>query len=438
MSSNKVWLVAQREYLENVRTKAFWFGILSLPIILSIMFAVPVMIERTREAQRFAVVDHSGWLLAAIDGQLAASDPEGSYEKRFERTKASGSDVEIERLNQAVADEELFGYFVIEADPLGEAGPGRFVSSNLTDNDLYRWFGNLASEAIRDRKIRERQIDPEVADWLRAPSRFEVKKVGKTGEEEVKAADKILQWAPAVFVYLLFYCIFASSMMLLTNTVEEKSNRIIEVLLSSVSPMQLMAGKITGIAATGLTITLSWALCFFAGAKLLPKLFGSQLPVDLGSIATNPLLMGSFVAYFLFGYLLYASILLAIGSVCSSLKEAQNLMSPVTMMLIVPLAAMVPVAKNPNGTLARVMSFFPPFTPFTMMNRAAGPPALWEYIATTILLVASVAAALYAAAKIFRIGILMTGKPPKLGEILRWLRAPVGQVPARAGEERVS
>lgn len=436
--SNKTWLVAQREYIENIRTKAFWFGILSFPIILLMMGLIPTWLDKAKDARKYSVIDRSGWLLAAVDEKIAKEDPTLESAKKFVRVPATDSEADLARLNREIDSEKLFGYFVIEADPLNSPHPGRFLSSNLTDRDLFDWFGGMVSEAIRDRKVQERQIDPEVAAWLQAPTRFDVKKVGKAGEEDVRASDFALQWAPVAFVYLLWICIFTTSQMLLTNTIEEKSNRIMEVLLSSISPIQLMAGKITGIAATGLTMTGSWVLCFIVGGKLLPKLIGAQMPFDLGSIATNPLLLGSFLGYFLLGYLLYAALLVGIGAVCNSLKEAQNLMSPITMLLLVPLAAMVPVAKNPNGTLAKVLSFFPPFTPFAMMNRAAGPPALWEYIATTVLLVAAVVLALYGAAKIFRIGILMTGKPPKLGEILRWLRAPVGQVPTQPREESAS
>jgi ABC-type Na+ efflux pump permease subunit len=106
-------------------------------------------------------------------------------------------------------------------------------------------------------------------------------------------------------------------------------------------------------------------------------------------------------------------------------------MTPVTIVLMVPLLSMMPIARDPNGLLARIMSFVPPFTPFVMMNRAAGPPTPLEYLLTTVLMVLSILVVMWASAKVFRIGILMTGKPPRLGEILRWLRAPVGTVPTR-------
>ncbi|MCG8460124.1 MAG: ABC transporter permease, partial [Holophagales bacterium] len=243
--------------------------------------------------------------------------------------------------------------------------------------------------------------------------------------------ERLRQWAPVAFVYLLWVAIFSIAQMLLTNTVEEKGNRIMEVLLSSVSPLQLMVGKILGIALTGLAMVGSWVLFFFVAVRFLPLVVDVEMEVDLSAIATDPFYLVSFVAYFLLGYLFYAGLLVAIGSVCNSLKEAQNLQSPIMILLFVPLMAMVPIAQDPNGALAKILSFVPPFTPFAMMNRAAGPPATWEYLATTLLLLASVVLVMWAAAKVFRIGILMTGKPPRVGEILRWVRAPVAGVPER-------
>ncbi len=209
--------------------------------------------------------------------------------------------------------------------------------------------------------------------------------------------------------------------MLLTNTVEEKSNRIIEVLLSSVSPRELMAGKIWGIAATGLTLTGTWAACAGIAVWLAPKLLVGR-DLSWTAVIGNPLFLASFVGYFLAGYLLYAAILVSLGSVCNSLKEAQNLLQPVFVLLIVPLVSMMFIAQEPNGLVAKVLSFVPLFTPFTMMNRAGGPPEVWEYVATSVLLLACVWLAFRGAGKIFRVGVLMTGNPPKLKEILGWLR----------------
>ena len=257
-----------------------------------------------------------------------------------------------------------------------------------------------------------------------------------TGEvEDVDVADTVMQAAPGVFAYILWMSVFIIAQMLLTNTVEEKSNRIIEVLLSSVSPLQLMTGKIFGIAITGLTMLGSWVafllLVVFLGPELYEPIGAAVQGMGLARIASNPLYLGSFLGYFFVGYLFFASLIVGIGSVCSSLKDAQAMMQPLVGVLFLPLLSIFPVTQDPNGILAKVLSFIPLFTPFVMMNRVAGPPALWEYVVTSALLLVTTFLLFRGAAKIFRIGILMTGKRPGLREIFRWMRAPIGVVPER-------
>ena len=545
--SHKAFLVAEREFLENVRTKAFWIGIFFFPILISASILIPILVEKNKQARRFAVVDRSGWLLEAIEDRAALPDLEKVFRKALESHRAGeeeelaelpgelrqvaerldeaiamvkpqlGGDGEkvddqvlegfaslmaglnrpegqqiramlpeqavekllriqasvrtwwqelpaeeaelygsrlsksryirlelaelglpedesakVEALNQQVARGELFAYFVIGEDPVESRGEFKYVSSNLTDDDLQDWFEGLATDVVREKRLEAKEIDKAVAAWVEEPLEFTARKVGEGGaEEDVDTQDRIRQFAPAVFAYVLWFAVFLSTQMLLTNTVEEKSNRIMEVLLSSVSPAHLMGGKIAGIAATGLTMLGFWMVFFFLAVKYIPRLMGEKPSFDLSVVASDPIYVGSFLVYFLLGYLLYAALLVGLGSVCSSLKEAQNMMMPVTVVLMVPVFLLAPVAKDPNGTLAVVLSFVPPFTPFIMMNRAAGPPSALEYAATTLLLAASLAAAFWGAAKIFRIGILMTGKPPRPSEILKWIRAPVGLVPER-------
>jgi ABC-2 type transport system permease protein len=425
----KALLVAQREFLENVRTKSFWIGIFIFPVILGMGIVVPALLEKSRTARRFAVLDRSGWALDEVRPKL----PEAARRFVLVDVNVDPNDAAAEaRLNRMVLDEEVFAYFIIGPDPVQASTGSQYLSRNLTDTDLRDWFGELVSDAVRARRLEQERIDPAIAEWIQAAVRFESRKVTRAGEAaEVSAQDRIRQWAPMAFVYLLWIAVFTISQMLLTNTVEEKSNRIIEVLLSSVSPIELMAGKIAGIAQTGLTIITAWIIFFLIIIKLVPPLLGAPTTIDFTVVTRDPVYLTSFVAYFILGYLFFAALLVGIGAVCNTLKEAQNLMGPITILLIVPLFAMMPITRDPNGTLAKVLSFIPPFTPFVMMNRAAGPPELWEYAATTALLLVSIAVALWAAAKVFRIGVLLTGKPPKPSEIFRWIRAPVGTVAVR-------
>lgn len=367
---------------------------------------------------------------------------------RFERVETTTE----EDLRARVDKGKLFALFVVPEDPVGArpqqggdatAAP-RFTyvttQEHLADRELREWFQNQATGIVRDRRVAKLGVQASDADWLAADIRFDDKQMKEGKEAEVSKGDVVGQFAPIVFVYLLWISVFTIANLLLTNTIEEKSNRLIEVLLSSVSPLQLMMGKIFGLAGTGLTMVASWAFFAVLGIKIAP-LFGENFAATIGNwgleqILLNPRYLLSFLIYFVFGYLLYAALLVGIGSVCNSLKEAQNLMQPVILLLIVPLLAMVPIAQEPNGTLAKVMSYIPPFTPFVMMNRAGGPPTLMEYGATTVLLLVTVGLAIVFAAKIFRIGILMTGKPPKVREIFGWLKAPVGSVYVRDEEQR--
>jgi ABC-2 type transport system permease protein len=133
-------------------------------------------------------------------------------------------------------------------------------------------------------------------------------------------------------------------------------------------------------------------------------------------------LLPAFVIYFIFGYLMYAALILALGSVCNTLKEAQNYMGMITMIMTVPLLTMMFIPKDPNGTLATALSWIPLYTPFIMMNRAAADPPLFDLVGTMVLLIATTVCTLWMAGKIFRIGVLRAGQPPKLVELLRWLR----------------
>jgi ABC-2 type transport system permease protein len=526
----KAFLVALREYVENLRTKTFWVGIAFFPFILILSVVVPKLLSDVKDVRHYAVLDRTGWLLADVERRSAMPDlkrvfdevlelgPESAEAKElfpeviretaknfevqaakmegvsrdelleqfvnilvaspfdkvapeamteFQRKANEGLEKyrdavngwyrslepeEAERFGTALdrgdyvrrefegevtedllakklAAGEIFAYFVVGEDIIDSNEGSTYVSKNRTDEGLRNWFSRYAAKAVREKRFQKRQIAREDVAFIQQPVEFSREEIGEGGKRTAVGQEDVARdWAPVAFVYFLWISIFTIAQMLLTNTIEEKSNRIIEVLLSSISPVQLMTGKIAGIAATGLTIVSSWILVLFLGIRFVLPWMGSDLPFDLSFIVRDPVFLTSFLAYFLLGYLFYASLLCGIGAVCNSLKEAQNLMTPVTVLLMVPLFAMIPVAMDPNSTLAKFMSYIPPFTPFIMMNRAAGPPSVTEYVITTILLLVAIAFASWAAAKVFRVGILMTGKPPKLMEILRWIKAPVGSV----------
>tara|TARA_B110000444_G_scaffold241322_1_gene257598 strand:- start:1317 stop:2087 length:771 start_codon:yes stop_codon:yes gene_type:complete len=241
------------------------------------------------------------------------------------------------------------------------------------------------------------------------------------GEEAVSIADTFRQFAPIGFVYLMFLSLMQSVQYLLSNTIEEKSNRIIEVLLASVTAGELMMGKLLGIGLSGLTTIAAWLLSFFLSITLYQssqtELIGQIVDVILSSE-----LIPWFVFYYFAGYALYSGVFLAIGSLCNTLKEAQAMMIPMIMIQVIPLTMMVFVVRDPNNTIVRAIYWFPLFTPYLMMNRAAADPPLVDVLGTTIVLLLSIALILWLSGKIFRMGVLRTGQPPKLIELLHMMR----------------
>ncbi len=330
---------------------------------------------------------------------------------------------------------DLFAAVLVPAGVEAGGGP-----SHATEPRVEYWSINLADESLLD-ELRE-VFDDEArrSEYLsRGVDVATVREVQRTrvpftslnpkkqaGSEEVGLGDRIRQWAPVVFVYLLWIGIFTISQMLLNNMIEEKSNRIIEVLLSSVTATELMLGKLFGIAAVGLTMLTAWIGSAVLALSVLQRATSSGEMTRLAAHAMDVLrtsgLLPAFLIYFLLGYLMYAAIFLTIGSLCNTLKEAQNLMGPVMLIMIVPLFTMMFIPKEPNGTLATILSWIPLYTPFVMMNRAAADPPLFDLIGTLVLLVFTTLLVLWLSGKIFRVGILRTGQPPKLLELVRWVR----------------
>jgi ABC-2 type transport system permease protein len=241
------------------------------------------------------------------------------------------------------------------------------------------------------------------------------------GTETVSTADRIARNVPVAFVYLLWMSIFTVMMMLLNNTLEEKSNRIAEVLLSSVTPDEIMMGKLVGIAGIGLTMVGAWLTTVFVAAQLYQGA-GSEVigPAVDAVLASN--LIPMFLLCFLLGYLIYAGLFLSIGALCNDLKEAQNAQGPMMLIMMIPLFTMVFVNRDPHGTVATILTWIPLYTPFTLMNRAAADPPLMEMVGATLLMIATALLLLWSAGRIFRMAMLRAGNRPTFAEVMQWIR----------------
>jgi ABC-2 type transport system permease protein len=235
----------------------------------------------------------------------------------------------------------------------------------------------------------------------------------QTAHGEQQSVGELAFIIPAAFMILLMLSVFTAGQYLLTSTIEEKSSRVMEVLLSAVSPMELMTGKILGQMCVGLLI-----LIVYSGLGV-----GSLIVFSIEHLV-NPLSIVYLLLFFLVAFFLIASLMAAIGSAVNDLREAQTLMTPIMAAMIVPWLLWLPLSRNPNSTFATVLSFIPGVNPFVMVIRLAGaePVPFWHVAGALVVAVLSVVVAAWGAAKIFRIGALMHGKPPNVGTLIRWVR----------------
>jgi ABC-2 type transport system permease protein len=312
---------------------------------------------------------------------------------------------------------QLDVYVVLDEDII--EGPGKIrvytYKPKPANVDAFWTIENFFRKAVENRRYEIEKIDQKLLARLRHVPLERLEIGAEEGKEKVQSQGQRIvgMMVPFFFMYLIFMGMVGTGQHMLSSIIEEKNSRIIEVLLSAVSPFQLMAGKILGLAGIGLTVMALWSAAAFAAARW------QGLNVGVG-----PELMVYFVIYYILGYLLVSAILTGIGSVCNTIKETQSLMMPVMLIFIIPLMGWFKLVQSPNGTLARVLSFFPPVTPMVMILRLSAGSGIWfvEIAVSILVLAVAVVLVIWAAAKIFRTGILMYGKKPGLFEILRWLR----------------
>jgi ABC-2 type transport system permease protein len=427
MKSSLIWLekamqkilkVAQREYIETTKTKTFIFMILMLPvvIVLIVFFAGKLQDSKSadRPPMRVAVTDLSGQLRDQIEASFDKHNTDNPNRKVQPQESQATEGQEKERLRRG----ELDVYVVLDEDVLEETGKMYLYTHKPKPSEIeaIKWaVENPLRNAVFEQRCKQHDLLPDLVRSLRNLP-IERMEIGSTGSKErvQSEGDRIVKMlVPFFFMYLLFLGIMTMGQQMLSSIIEEKSSRVIEVLLSAVSPFELMAGKILGLVGVGLTVVALWGVSAYLAARW------QGLNIEVG-----PAILPYFIVYYLLGFLLFGSVMVGIGSICNTIKETQSLMIPVMLFCILPLIAWQNIIQDPGGTLARALSFFPPTAPMVMILRlsAGSDIRIVEVLASIVFLAAAVLAAIWVAAKVFRTGILMYGKRPGLREVARWLR----------------
>lgn len=413
----KIPRVAQREYVETTKTKTFIISILLLPVMIVLIVFLAGKLGSSRSATHLplevAVTDLSGRLSSQIRTSVDNHNANNPNRKILLQESAATQEQEKERLRRG----ELDVYVVLDKDVLEETGK-MYVFTHKPKPAVTEalWtVENPLRDAVFRQRCDERNFSPDEVRSLRHVP-IERMKIGEPGgaEQVQSEADRVVRMmVPFFFMYLLFLGIFGTGSQMLSSIIEEKSSRVIEVLLSALSPFELMAGKILGLVGVGLTVVFLWGVSAYGAARW------KGLDIEM-----TPAILTYFIVYYVLGFLLFSSLMVGIGSICNTIKETQSLLQPIILLCVVPLIAWMNIIRDPNGTLARVLSFFPPTTPMVMILRLSSGAEIWifETLLSIVLLAASVLGAVWLAARIFRTGILMYGKRPGLREVARWLK----------------
>jgi len=454
---NRVLTVAVSEFLRLARSKAFIIGILLMPVLFGIMALFTSYAERhvDLEDRRLGVVDGTGVLYEPIASAAAAFNKESGegasrtgphfLTERIDPGTRDLGELKLE-LSNRVRSKDLFAFVIIPPTALtsttgardqrernrrlrraGKAvpdekidttGDAQYYTENVAYEALPDWLTETLDNEISRRRFSAAGIEGDAASKLTARTElgtFGLVERAKDGTiSEAVEVDEVLTIGPPMFLLvLMFMTVMTSAQHLLNAIIEEKMSRICEVLLGSVSPFQLLMGKLIGV--TGVSVLL--ALVYFAGATF--AVFQAGRP-DL----LNPGLMAWFLVFLVCAALMYGAMFLALGSACSSISDAQSLLQPAMMLLLLGYLGSFVAIRAPDSTLAVGMSMFPTMAPFTMLLRMAIPPGvpLWQVLVSVTLLIATTGVFVWAASRIFRIGLLMQGKAPNLPELMRWIR----------------
>ncbi len=442
---NKSLLILKREYLTRVKKKSFIVITLLVPFLMVAMFALIIWLSASsdKKERSIAVFDESTLFL----GQL---NQEGYTKYHFVPEE------EFQELKENIKESEFYALLYIPGN-IYTTSTAQFISNKQIPFELSeqieRKLSNFIENDKRQKVIAETNI-PDLEEQLSA-TRTRVKlatiKMTESGKEQ-KSSSVVAFIASYAMGFLIYFFVFMYGAMVMRSVMEEKKSRIVEVIISSVKPFQLMIGKIVGTALVGLTQVAIWIVvglivltavqAFFSPEEA--QIMGQSLMESQQNInpamaqATDqnkvlevmemignlniPLILFTFIFYFLFGYLLYSSLLGAVGAAVDNEEDSQQMVFPVTFPLILSIMLLFPIAKNPEGPVAFWGSMIPLTSPVAMLARIPYGIPLWELLLSMFLLIITTIGAIWVASKIYKTGILMYGKKVNLKELYKWLR----------------
>ena len=436
----KLIAVIKKEYREIVKKKSFIISTILTPLIMAAFMFLPVLLMKMGKGEKtIRVADYSGFIYEKMlvnekatrsektapakrkaDSQRDVFDNDNGAEAsklKFAKIDTVGHSPEelIERNIQAIRVKEIDGFLLIPST-IQKDRKLFYYSGNISDFDTNKYIQAVVRTVVSRQILIAKQINPEIVDEATRDIEFETIKVKKEGTSKSSAG---IEYMMSLFMLaILFSILMGYGQLIMRGVLEEKSSRIIEVLISSTDTQHIFYGKIIGIGLAGLTQVAIWFL--FALAMM------GKFSLGLSSGIMNFLTLEIgiyFVIFFLLGFFMYAILFSIVGAAVNTDQEAQQFAAPISYLLIIPFVMGIMVTQSPNSSVAIISSFIPLFTPTLMFMRiTVSPPPLAQILSAISLSLLFIAFLAWLGAKIFRVGILMYGKKPSLGEILRWIR----------------
>lgn len=459
-----IYLIARREYLSYVATPGFWISLSFVPVFMLLGISIPLLLANATPTRHFAVIDdtgrfeqvierklnndHAEKVTAILKGLSHVPGQEDSAKTALSILARGGSTEEVETLlgvQARTAINAIKEDYILTPAPartqqdlrpflLGDQqidtkdGPkplyaAAFIresedgavlidywSSAITENNLKNLINRAVRDEMRNEAFARAGLQAEVVKLINdiEPELSSLSPEKAAENAEVTDRDMAPFFVAIFMAFILWMVVFSVANMLLTSTIEEKSGKVLDSLLSAAPVRALLTGKLLGVAAVSFTLLAGWAV---AGA-ITTTIAGQFIPSDDGGIAVvlgavaNPGLILPFFGYFVFGYLMFGAAFLALGSLCETLQEAQTLMSPIIFILMIPMLALSFALQDPGSPVLAILSWIPLFTPYIMLARLPSDPPLYEIIGTTLVMMLTTATILWAAGRVFRAGTM--------------------------------
>ncbi len=420
---SEIMLIIRREFLERVRSKAFVIGTVLFPVLMLAMFLLPMLLDRGGSERHIVLVDEAPGTV----GEQFVTNLKGPAESREDNVytieRAEGTLAELQSdLTARVLGEEIDGYVVLPPDVLSSNTMiyrARSIASFRVVADIRR----AGSRAVQAERLQLAGLDGAQVAAIIRPVDVSEARVTATGDEGGGAMSTF--FVVYIMAFLIYFMVVFYGASVLRSVLEEKTNRIAEVMVSSVKASHLMMGKIIGVGAAALLQVALWGAMValaLTQSDLLMQRFNVS-PEVFRAISLPLPVAAAFLAFFILGFLFFSSLFAALGAAVNSEQEAQSLQMIVVLPLLVPLLFLTAITNEPFGTASRVLGLLPLTSALAMpMRMGSAPIPAGEVLLSLVLLAGAVAVVAWLAGKIYRIGILSTGKKPTLAELARWLR----------------